>query len=165
MRRRVAQLIGQSLADRMQISTFHGLCSLLLRRHGNMVSVPRDFLVLDDVDQKSLIRGIHTTLKADGKLLSGVDERVPVKAFRDAISRQKSWRAEQQRPLSESTCFLPMPWQDLEQVMQLYEAKKAAAGQLDYDDMLLKTAELLEQNPRLFCALLFLAQRVSLILC
>jgi len=63
MRHRLGELLGEQVVYRMWIGTFHATCARLLRRYGEAIGLPRDFLIFDDDDQQ---RTVTALLKAEG---------------------------------------------------------------------------------------------------
>jgi DNA helicase-2/ATP-dependent DNA helicase PcrA len=57
MRERLVALCGP-VAERMWIGTFHATCARLLRRWGEAVGLPRDFLIYDDDDQQKALTAL-----------------------------------------------------------------------------------------------------------
>jgi ATP-dependent DNA helicase UvrD/PcrA len=57
MRRRVEGLLGER-ASGLWMGTFHSVCARLLRIHGERLGLSRDFVILDDDDQRALITKI-----------------------------------------------------------------------------------------------------------
>jgi DNA helicase II / ATP-dependent DNA helicase PcrA len=62
MRQRVESLVGQR-AGRLWVSTFHALCARLLRREGQAIGLPRDFVIYDSSDQLSAVKQVMRDLK------------------------------------------------------------------------------------------------------
>ncbi len=128
MRGRVAQLVDTG-GRRLWISTFHAFCARVLRRDGPA----RDFVIYDSADQLTVVRRILRDLKADDKLL-------PPRQALSAIShaknrmlppghmREESWSARGEL---------------IAQVHERYLRSLAEANALDFDDLLLRTVDLL----------------------
>ncbi len=57
MRERLVALVGP-VAQRMWIGTFHATCARLLRRWGEAIGLPRDFLIFDDDDQQKVLTAL-----------------------------------------------------------------------------------------------------------
>ena len=58
MRERVAELVGQDVADQLWISTFHGAGSRILRRDGEALGISSNFTILDSGDQQRLVKRV-----------------------------------------------------------------------------------------------------------
>src|SRR3990170_8104847 len=83
MKRRVGDLIGSSVADKMWVSTFHSACVRMLRRGAHNLGIRSSFSIYDASDTDRLIRACMKELNVDPK-------RFPPRAMGAAISDAKS---------------------------------------------------------------------------
>jgi DNA helicase-2/ATP-dependent DNA helicase PcrA len=67
MRERIEGLVGDRRAKSIWIGTFHAVCARMLRQSGNVIDIPKDFVVYDTADQTSLIRECMRDLDLDEK--------------------------------------------------------------------------------------------------
>ena len=119
------------------MGTFHGICVRLLHIEHEAADLPQNFTIYDADDQLSLVRRIMRKLNLTSDktltpkmalgIISGYQNAgvAPADAKRDAIYPNQKKVAE---------------------VFQVYEQEKHAAGALDFDDLLTRTASLLEKN-------------------
>ena len=137
MRERVISLAGETVSDAW-VMTFHACCARILRRDIEKLGYKRSFSIYDDDDQKSLIKRLLAELKLDDKLY-------PVQAVRAAISDAKN---KLQTPAewlqSQGNDFKA---QKIAEVYKQYEKKLKESSALDFDDLLVKTLELLSLHP------------------
>ena len=81
MKTRVMDMIGP-MADSVWLGTFHSICVKILRYHAELVGLKNNFTILNEDDQKRLIKQI---IEAEG-----IDEKkYPPQAFVDKIQRLK----------------------------------------------------------------------------
>jgi DNA helicase-2/ATP-dependent DNA helicase PcrA len=125
--RAVALLAGRPL--RAWMSTFHAFCVRLLRREAAAAGLPPGFLVYDEDDQLSAVREAMRALDLSEKLH-------PPRRLLSRISARKN--AARDRPGDEEGASL------VSRVAERYQEALRAAGALDFDDLLLRAAELLE---------------------
>ncbi|MEX0676113.1 MAG: UvrD-helicase domain-containing protein [Pirellulales bacterium] len=132
MQRRAAALIGKSLGEKPEVSTFHSLCVRILRRHAPRLGYPARFAIYDRGDSESVARGVLREIKVpDGVLRPG--------ELLYLIGRWKmhSFRPEKAAALAQT---------DKEHLASMayrrYQQALAQAGALDFDDLLLCTEEL-----------------------
>jgi DNA helicase II / ATP-dependent DNA helicase PcrA len=136
MRDRVEQLLGPR-ARGVTVGTFHRTCAAILRQDGLAVGVDPRFVIYDDGDQVSLIRGL---LREDG-----IDEkRVAPRAILSQISRAK---AELIDPLAYAR-RADGRWPEMvagyyRRYQDLLELNRA----LDFDDLLVRVVELFRDAP------------------
>lgn len=134
MRGRVSGLIDVD-AGRMWISTFHALCARLLRREGPAIGLSRDFVIYDSADQVAAVKQILKAQGLDDKLLTP-------RAALARISQAKN-RMEGPEALLGSWNFRD---EQVGRVYAEYLKVLAESRALDFDDLLLKTVQLLEES-------------------
>ncbi|MES2471019.1 MAG: UvrD-helicase domain-containing protein [Patescibacteria group bacterium] len=144
MRERVEHLISSdgtlnlpiSFNERPFTSTFHSLGVHIIRQHGNLIGIPRSFSILDRTDSRRIVREALEELKLDPK------EHKP-DSILNMISREKgnyvTQASFQNRTLSPFEEIVSECW-------KRYEAALIKEKSLDFDDLLLKTAQLLVTN-------------------
>ena len=126
MKARVEALLAGP--HRASISTFHSFCASLLRIEGEAVGVPRGFSIYDDDDQLAAVR---EALKA-----LGLAEKLnPPRQVLSRISARKNLARETDEEDDETP---------LARISAAYQQTLKSAKALDFDDLLLKAAELVE---------------------
>ncbi|MBN2241489.1 MAG: UvrD-helicase domain-containing protein [Acidobacteria bacterium] len=138
MRQRVQQILGPSRSAEPLISTFHSFCVRLLRKEIHQLGYRRDFSIYDTDDQKRLVKNIlnETGLGT---------ERTP----REILSRISFAKNHGTPPERYAERF---PWEDSRDVQQVYthyNRRLQSTHSLDFDDLLLKAAEVLRKVPGL----------------
>lgn len=137
MLQRTSQLVPD-LGSRLKIMTYHSFAARFLRREIHHLGYPSAFTILDDDDQEKLVKSI-----AEEKGFRRGDEIVK-QALR-YIAEQKSQgllpyqiRIEYERFPTEKICL---------GFYESYELKMKAMANLDFDDLLMKSIEVLEKFP------------------
>ena len=137
MRARVEALLGSD-CSRMWVSTFHSLCARLLRREAPAIGLSRDFVIYDTSDQLTVVKQALKDLQID-------DSFVQPRAALARISHAKN------RMEGPDAMAAAAGWNRRdEQIARVYARYLTAlkeANALDFDDLLLKTVELLENAP------------------
>ncbi len=135
MRTRVEQLLGLP-PQGMWLGTFHGLCSGLLRRNWEEARVKQAFQVLDTQDQTRLIKRVTLGLNLD-------PEKWPVKRSQWFINshKEKGMRADAVQAEDFAS-------RELLRIYTAYEENCQRASLLDFTELLLRTVELLRDNPQ-----------------
>ncbi|HVB91327.1 MAG TPA: UvrD-helicase domain-containing protein [Acidimicrobiales bacterium] len=136
MRSRVTGLVGPP-GEKMWVSTFHSACLRILRSHADRLGYRSSFTVYDDTDSRRLIEMITSELGLDSK-------RLPPRATAAVISQAKAelldFEAFRDRAHHE-----PDPFQRrIADVYTEYQQRLLAANALDFDDLLMVTANLLQ---------------------
>nr|WP_294781291.1 UvrD-helicase domain-containing protein [uncultured Flavobacterium sp.] len=139
MKKRVKALIGD-LYDVSFITTYHGFCVRFLREEINKIHYPKNFIILDAEDQKTILREIFTELEINSKNLT-------FKQVLRFISKQKS-TSDYLGYMLENKSFEPDEKDTLSsQVYQKYLDKQKRNYALDFDDLIHFTAFILDTNP------------------
>jgi DNA helicase-2/ATP-dependent DNA helicase PcrA len=121
----------------MWIGTFHGLCNRFLRAHWKLAALPQGFQILDSADQLSAVKRIVKAMKLD-------EERYAPKQVTWFIAAQKEegLRPKDVEVRDEHTRVLVS-------VYQAYEEQCQREGVVDFAELLLRTYELMRDNPSL----------------
>ena len=127
MRHRLREMLGEA-ADAMWIGTFHATCARLLRRHGERIGLPRNFVIFDDDDQ---VKAMERVLKE-----TGLDSQVSPRTMLSRIDRAKN------RGLDPRTIQTGMFDDVVERIYPLYQAQLAKENAVDFNDLLLKVLDL-----------------------
>ena len=69
MRKRVKRIIGED-SDVSYIATYHGFCVRVIREEFNKIQYPKDFIIMDTEDQKTVLRDIFNELGLTSKVLT-----------------------------------------------------------------------------------------------
>jgi DNA helicase-2/ATP-dependent DNA helicase PcrA len=133
MRERIARLVGPR-ARAIWASTFHSACVRILRRDAEHAGYARDFSIYDADDQLRLIRRCLTEDQVDPK-------RVPPRAVQARISDAKS---RLQTPEDMEAASGSFHDEIVARAYRRYADALRANGAMDFDDLLMVTAQLLE---------------------
>jgi DNA helicase II / ATP-dependent DNA helicase PcrA len=137
MRNRVAELVGEKRAKSMWVSTFHSSCLRILRSHADRLGYRPNFTVYDDTDTRRLIELIIAEMGLDTK-------RLPPRSVAAVIGQAKSELIDFET-FRESARQGPDPFQrKIADVYAEYQQRLLAANALDFDDLLMVTANLLQ---------------------
>lgn len=141
---RAERLAGVDLTG-LTAGTFHSVCRRILRRYGPLVGVPPSFTVLDAEDQAEV------AAMARDSVLEGRENR-PALPKPGTIVGWAALAAESGRPLEEVVLAanprLGDRLDDLRAIADGYAERKRAMAALDYADLLVHVARLLEEHPR-----------------
>lgn len=120
------------------MGTFHGICVRILRIEYEAAGIGHNFTIYDSDDQLTLIRRLLREMKLTR------DKSCTPKIIHAQISH---WQTIGMTPAdARKEAFYPNQKQAAE-VFARYEQEKAAADALDFDDLLLKTVKLFQDNP------------------
>lgn len=137
MKERITQLVGEK-AESAWISTFHSTCARILRRDIEKLGYTRSFTIYDDDDQGTVIKEILKRLNIDEKFLPPREVKAKISDAKNKLMGPDEWFAKTERDFRNQT---------LHDVFVAYEQRLKSANALDFDDLLLKTLELLANHP------------------
>jgi DNA helicase-2/ATP-dependent DNA helicase PcrA len=136
MRTRIEVLLGGSTSG-MWIGTFHALGARILRRDGTAIGIPSSFSIYDEADRAAAMRRAIAAEDID-------DKRFPVSKVGHAISAAKN---ELLDAVSYADRYGGQYWEaTVARVFAAYEAEMRAADALDFDDLLVRTVQLLRDS-------------------
>ena len=136
MKERVTELVGP-IAKSMWVSTFHSACVRLLRQEVERLGYSSSFSIYDSADSQKLIQKVCETLNLDSK-------RYPPRQFQNIISNAKNELQTPYEFLSNATNQFDTIAAD---VYTLYEKRLKQANAMDFDDLIMKTVEVLQKFP------------------
>jgi DNA helicase II / ATP-dependent DNA helicase PcrA len=141
MKQRIAEVLRTTGGDASDVwvSTFHSFCARLLRREAPRIGLPRDFAIYDDDDQASAIKRalLQLDLPADD---------YPPRSVRAQISHAKNHGVTPDEMEAEAIDARSDERRDVAKIYRLYDEMLRKAGAVDFDDLLLKSVQLLREN-------------------
>jgi DNA helicase-2/ATP-dependent DNA helicase PcrA len=141
MKERIGDLLRSSGLDASDVwvSTFHSFCARLLRREAVNAGLPRDFAIFDDDDQTAAIK--RTLMQLD---LPADD--YPPRSMRAQISHAKNHGITPDEMEASAGIARDEERKEVAKVFRAYNEMLRRASALDFDDLLLRAVELLQQN-------------------
>lgn len=139
MKERVVHLLGEYASGAL-LCTIHSLCVRILRQNIRVLNYPNNFVIMDEEDQKSLLKKIFKDKQIDPKTIS-------VKSCIHFISSCKMARVDPNRAMAMAGDFIGE--QKKAAAYEAYEDYKEKHFMLDFDDLLLKTLEIFENYPEI----------------
>lgn len=137
MRERVDSLVGFG-SESIWVSTFHSMCVRILRRFIDRLGYDNRFTIYDTDDQKTLVKEVCKKVAIDTKVFK---ER----SLMSAISSAKNELIlPDEFELNAGGDFAKLK---IAKVYREYEAQLKANNALDFDDLLVKTVQLLQTQP------------------
>lgn len=135
MKSRISKLLNLKISPKW-ISTFHSLCVKILRIHGDKIGYKSNFTIYDQSDSNKVIRNCMSENNVDLKQYSP-------KRFQAHISNLKNSMISPGEALENAESFFEVK---VAEIYSSYEKKLIIANSMDFDDLLIKTVELLQTN-------------------
>jgi DNA helicase-2/ATP-dependent DNA helicase PcrA len=136
MKERVAHLVGP-IAKSMWVSTFHSACVRILRQEATRLGYSNSFSIYDSADSQRLITIVAKELNLDPK-------KYPARQFQSMISNAKN---ELMGPQDYVNAASNQFEQVVADVYAVYQQRLIRANAMDFDDLILKTVEVLQRYP------------------
>ena len=133
MKERVARLVGGA-ARVMWVMTFHSACARILRQHAERLGYKRGFSIYDEADSRRMVKRCMDELDIDPK-------RYPARTLKGAISDAKNRLRDAETYREEQGNYFETI---VAEVYALYEKKMHDNNAMDFDDLLVRTVNLLE---------------------
>jgi DNA helicase II / ATP-dependent DNA helicase PcrA len=135
MQSRVKSLLPDQAIEGIMLGTFHSICARILRREAEYLPIGSNFVIFDTDDQERIVKNVIRELNINEKLY-----RPP--SVHAAISRAKN-------ELIGPDQYPTTSYRDeiVKRVYEGYQKRLVASNAVDFDDILLYTARLLEENP------------------
>lgn len=143
MKERLASILGENVVKYMWVGTFHSICGRILRQDIENYSfqsgkkLDKNFTIYDETDSLAVIKQCVKKLNLDDKIYAP-------KLIKAIISNAKN---KMQDAYSFATFAKDFKSQNIAKVFEAYENALNNNNAIDFDDMLLLTVKLLEQNP------------------
>ena len=137
MRQRVDSLVGFG-SESIWVSTFHSMCVRILRRYIDRLGYDNRFTIYDTDDQKTLMKAVCKKVDIDTKQFK---ERMLLSVISSA---KNEMILPEEFELNAGGDFVQLK---IAKVYREYEAQLKANNALDFDDLLVKTVQLLQTQP------------------
>jgi DNA helicase-2/ATP-dependent DNA helicase PcrA len=142
MKERVEKMLGTERRTASPLlSTFHSLCVRILRRDVEKMNAgyTRNFTIYDSDDQARVARTIMKEIGID-------DKSLPSRLAMSVISGAKN-RGQSPSSYSNQAEYASDRTDQIAQIYRQYELRLAQSNAMDFDDLLIKTVELLKRVP------------------
>ena len=136
MRKRVKRLVGEN-SDLSYITTYHGFCVRVLREDINKIKYPKNFIIMDVEDQKTVLRQVYNELGLTSKVFT-------FKQVLRYISKQKTSQEYLQYILESKKKETD---NEIEKIFIRYLEKQQRNFALDFDDLLNFALYIFVNNP------------------
>jgi DNA helicase-2/ATP-dependent DNA helicase PcrA len=143
MKSRIAGITGEDTARRLWMGTFHSIFSRILRRESQHIGFRSDFTVYDAQDSKNLIKAIIKEKLLDDKKYKPAVIQARISKAKNALITPERYLIDKE--LRDYDRFVRLP--AIGEVYASYWNRCKTAGVMDFDDLLLYTYLLFNENP------------------
>ncbi len=143
MKKRIGQIVGESEAKNLWMGTFHSVFARILRSEADKLGYPRNFTIYDTQDSVRLISSIIKELQLDKDRYKAKQVLGRISQFKNSLITVKAYHNSPE--LQEADLMASRPKTGA--IYHAYVERCFKAGAMDFDDLLLRTNELLTRFP------------------
>ena len=143
MKERIASIVGQSEAKNLWMGTFHSVFAKILRIEADRLGYPANFTIYDAQDSQRLISSIIKEMGLDKELYKYKSVFSRISSYKNSLITVRAYF--QNPELIEADTMARRP--RLGDIYKEYVERCFKSGAMDFDDLLLKTNELLTRFP------------------
>ncbi len=143
MKTRISTIVGDSEAKNLWMGTFHSVFAKILRIEADRLGYPSNFTIYDTQDSQRLISSIIKEKKLDKDIYKYKQVQSRISSYKNSLITVKAYF--QNPDLKEADVMSKRP--EMGEIYKEYVSRCFKAGAMDFDDLLLKTNELLTRFP------------------
>ena len=143
MKTRIAEIVGESESKNLWMGTFHSIFARILRAEVDRLGYPSSFTIYDTQDSERLVKSIIKEMNLDTDIYKPKQIRNRISSFKNSLITVRAYHdnpelVEADREARRSA---------MGNIYKNYVERCFKAGAMDFDDLLLKTNELLNRFP------------------
>ena len=142
MKDRVEKIVGPE-AKNIWMGTFHSVFAKILRYEADRISYPSNFTIYDTDDSKALLRRIIKTMNLDKDIYKVNVIQSRISSFKNNLITVKAYENNSELKTQDDAAHRPQ----MGLIYDTYVKECFKSGAMDFDDLLLKTNELLFRYP------------------
>ena len=143
MKVRIANIVGASETKNLWMGTFHSVFAKLLRFDGDKLGFPSNFTIYDTQDSQRLISSIIKEMGLDKDIYKYKQVQNRISSYKNSLITVKAYFND--ADLQEADAMAKRP--RMGEIYENYVDRCFKAGAMDFDDLLLRTNELLTRFP------------------
>ena len=143
MKSRISKIVGDNEAKNLWMGTFHSVFAKLLRFEGHHLGFSSNFTIYDTQDSQRLISSIIKEMGLDKDIYKYKQIQQRISAFKNSLITVKAYYNNPE--LQEADAIARKP--RMGEIYNEYVNRLFKAGAMDFDDLLLRTNELLNLFP------------------
>lgn len=143
MKKRISDIVGVGEAKNLWMGTFHSVFARILRSEAEHLGYPSNFTIYDSQDSLRAISGIIKEMQLDRDVYKPKQVLSRISNFKNSLITVKAYFNDPE--LQEADAMSKKP--RMGEIYQNYVDRCFKSGAMDFDDLLLKTNELLTRFP------------------
>jgi len=143
MKKRIADIVGNNEAKNLWMGTFHSVFAKILRSEADKLGYPSNFTIYDSQDSLRCLGGIIKEMQLDKDIYKPKQILGRISSYKNSLITVKAYFNNPE--LQEADAMSKKP--RMGEIYQQYVERCFKSGAMDFDDLLLKTNELLNRFP------------------
>ncbi|HHC79174.1 MAG TPA: ATP-dependent DNA helicase [Flavobacteriia bacterium] len=143
MKKRIAQIVGESEAKNLWMGTFHSVFARILRAEAVKLGYPSNFTIYDTQDSVRLLTSIIKEMQLDKDRYKPKQVLGRISSFKNSLITVKAYYNDSDLIEADKMASRPK----MGEIYRQYVERCFKAGAMDFDDLLLRTNELLTRFP------------------
>ncbi|RPD98813.1 ATP-dependent DNA helicase [Aureibaculum marinum] len=143
MKDRIGKMVGHSEAKNLWMGTFHSVFARILRSEADKLGFPKNFTIYDTQDSVRLISAIIKEMQLDKDRYKPKQVLSRISSFKNSLITVKAYYNNSELQETDKMANRPR----IGEIYQQYVDRCFKAGAMDFDDLLLRTNELLTRFP------------------
>ncbi len=135
MDQRVKSMLTDQATDGIMLGTFHSICARILRREVEHLPLESNFVIFDSDDQERIVKSIIKELNLNDKLYRAASVHASISRAKNELIGPDDYPINTYRD------------EVVKRVYVEYQKRLIASNAVDFDDLLVYTARLLEDVP------------------
>ena len=142
MRERIQALVGEEVASKLWMGTFHSIFARILRVNAERLGFKSSFTIYDAADSKALIKLIIKDMELDDTIYKLSTVQNAISWAKNALISPEDYADSRELMAADARGKRPRMWE----IYRNYRDRCAVAGAMDFDDLLYHTNVLLRDN-------------------
>ena len=143
MKKRIAEIVGQSESKNLWMGTFHSVFARLLRMEADKLGYPSNFTIYDSQDSQRLVSAIIKEMGLDKDVYKYKQIFSRISSMKNNLITVRAYFADADLQEADNMARRPR----FGNIYREYVERCFKAGAMDFDDLLLKTNELINRFP------------------
>ena len=143
MKERIASIVGSDYAKMIWMGTFHSIFLRILREEHERIGFSRNFTIYDASDSKSLVKSIIKEMELDDKTYKASTVLATISNAKNQLITAEQYAGNHSYAQSDARQHRPATGQ----IFLRYSNRCRQSDAMDFDDILLYTYLLFENNP------------------
>ena len=142
MKERIAALVGQEAALRLNMGTFHSVFARILRAEAQGLGYNSQFTIYDESDSRSLLKTIVKEMQLDDKLYKPATVHKHISLAKNKLSSPDAYASDVYNAERDEKAGIPKT----ADIYKVYQQRLKQANAMDFDDLLVLTFRLFSEN-------------------